>query len=371
MLPTRRSTRVKKSSLQSRVATIETYFANDSEARFRLEGQIGKGGQGTIYKLKYLKPRAGSLSRSLVVKIADPAKGSDVEGLAREKRILQRLQNCRHIVRMRNSLADPLAPAAQEQGWEWIYLDTLENGTLSTFMGRLKRAGHNSLPNRLLWTVFLCMIRACIAMAWPSENPDASETAARQAGSPTGIAHNDIHGANFVFGSFERDAEHFTTPIMKLIDFGLAARIRGGEGTESGTGEQRNILDIGIMMATMILLLVDSKYTGEEIEVDMTRLRRGRSVPTPASGILADEEMGIPDPCPDTEEALRLVVAGCMASNPADRPSLADLETWASRAVTKKDAAFYTNMPGGARREGTAAIAALVQKFMLDADADT
>ena len=64
-------------------------------------------------------------------------------------------QGCKHLAQMRNPPDDPLNPAAA-QGWAWIYMDAIDNGTLTDFIARWSHMGSNSLPNRLLWRIFMC-----------------------------------------------------------------------------------------------------------------------------------------------------------------------------------------------------------------------
>ncbi|KAI1454256.1 kinase-like domain-containing protein [Annulohypoxylon moriforme] len=340
---------------------IKRYFDADPRRRFRLEGFHGRGGQGSVYKVKYVRPGTSSdTARALVLKIADPERSSDVQGLRREKEILMRLQGCKHIVRCRVGPEDPLAPAEEELGWAWVYLDQIENGTLIGFMQRLKEATLMRLPNRMLWTMFLCMIRSCIAMAWPRDEEDVNESTRRTPSRPTGLSHNDVHGGNIMFGSFMDHPEHTRTPILKLLDFGIAGRINVNDGEE--TGEQRNILDMGIMMATLIGMQTDRKYTGEEMEVDLSTLNRGEAVLSPASNLLEDVDMGTPDPFPQVNLQLRLIVAACMASDPNDRPSLAELENWILSGASG-GASNYNNV----RFERDTTIQTIVQRFIFDA----
>ncbi|RYP73351.1 hypothetical protein DL770_007801 [Monosporascus sp. CRB-9-2] len=383
---------------------LEKYFEGDAEKRFQLENRHGKGGQASVYKVKYTRPGYRSaIPRFLVLKLADPEKKSDVEGLRKEKAILQRLQGCKHIARMRNTTNDPLASAADELGWAWIYLDLLENGTLRTFMERSKAAGLNSLPNRLLWRIFLCMVRSCIGMAWPRRADNDNETTMRQLPTSTGITHNDIHGDNFMFGPYLDNPEHDISPILKLLDFGQS-EVWGNIRHDSGaTAEQWNIEDIGLvrektppstksyaripiarhprddwralteeqMMASVVLLETDKRYTGEEIEVDLSQFGRSNDVLSPASGILPDagsREMDQSlDPCPHIDLDLRHIVASCMAEDPKQRPTLAELEEWVYTRVCNDYPVRYGAMPRGMGWEMDKTIQTIVKAGTFDA----
>ncbi|KAI0126387.1 hypothetical protein BJ170DRAFT_723817 [Xylariales sp. AK1849] len=371
----------------TRKRRLEEYFEHDRKKRFHLEGYHGKGGQASVFKIKYVRPGGDSdITRSLVVKLADPTTNADVEGLKRERDLLQTMSGCKHIVRAHSITKDPLAPAAEGLGWAWMYLDMLENGTLTTFMERTKKAGQKSLPNRLLWRIFLCMIRACIAMAWPRGAPDedGNETTIGRPSAPTGMAHNDIHGGNLMFGSYMDRPEHDISPVLRLIDFGQS-ELWGNKRHDSGaTAEQWNIQDIGIMMATLIHLQVDSKYRGEEMEVDLSRLGRPQDAISPASGILSPAQARdgnspplapgatTSDPCPHTDLDLRFIIAACMAEDPNHRPTLTELENWAFSQVRNTKPADYGAMPSGAYLESDEMIRKIVQNCIFEPDrADT
>ncbi|RYP10776.1 hypothetical protein DL765_007987 [Monosporascus sp. GIB2] len=345
---------------------LETYFEGDTEKRFQLENRHGQGGQASVYKVKYTRPGCGNaIPRFLVLKLADPEKKSDVEGLRREKAILRRLQGCKHIARMRNATNDPLAPAEDELGWAWIYLDILENGTLRTFMERSKAAGLNSLPNRLLWRIFMC------SMAWPRRADNENETTMRQLPISTRITHNDVHSDNFMFGPYMENPEHDISPVLKLLDFGQSevwGNIRHNSGA---TAEQWNIEDIGLIMASVIILEIDKRYTGGEIEVDLSQFGRPNNVLSPASGILPDAGNGDMDlsldPCPHIDLDLRHIVAACMAEDPNQRPTLAELEKWVYTHVCNDYPVRYGAMPRGMDWEMDETIQNLVKAFTFDA----
>ncbi|KAI1660301.1 kinase-like domain-containing protein [Daldinia decipiens] len=350
---------------RDKFAALKAFF--DSSNMFHYEGLLGNGGQGSIYKIKYVElNKPNPLSRRLVAKVADPSRGSDVEGVAREKMILETLRYCQHIVSMIDSPDDPLA-SAQRLGWAWIFLEEMENGTLNAFLKRARVAGFVSLPNRMLWRIFLCMIRACIDMAWPPSSSDSDEKTIQFLDKPTGLVHNDIHGGNFMFGSLADDPEHAISPILKLLDFGLAQRINSSDFASVATGEQQNIEDIGIMMATILTLQTDWKYTGEDVQVDLSRLGYSSAVLSPASGILGGPEHDEPDPLPYIDRDMRLIIAACMASNPQDRPMMVDLERWVYSEVSNTQPAYYGINRGGAEWESNETICNIVQQCIFDA----
>ena len=122
------------------------------------------------------------------------------------------------------------------------------------------------------------------------------------------------------------------------------------------------------MMATVINLMTDRRYTGQEIEVDLSKLGRPSDVRSPASGILPDVEMGEPDPRPLVDLDLRLLVAACMAAEPRLRPTLAELENWVSAAVAGNSPASYSWLPSGAQDETDNVIRDIVRACIIEAD---
>ncbi|KAI1768406.1 hypothetical protein GGR53DRAFT_462374 [Hypoxylon sp. FL1150] len=92
-----------------------------------------------------------------------------------------------------------------------------------------------------------------------------------------GLSHNDIHYENVLLGVAVPDSEHGITPILKVIDFGMAKY-----GREK---EKRNVEDIGEIMMYLIDLstelldpdtpeedLPEIVWEGKKIQTDATRI---------------------------------------------------------------------------------------------------
>ncbi|KAI8949536.1 hypothetical protein F4801DRAFT_400546 [Xylaria longipes] len=107
-------------------------------------------------------------------------------------------------------------------------LEYLPWGTLHTFNRKLARDGVAWLPSRLLWRIWLCMVRQCIAMAFPpniTEEQFAQGYLAREVIKDQPffqLTQNSAHFANYVFGDaiIRRDEHEPNLPVLKLIDFG-------------------------------------------------------------------------------------------------------------------------------------------------------
>ena len=72
-----------------RARAIKADFENDPQKRFHMEGFHGKGGQGSIFKFKYVQPGSSApVARSMVIKIEGSGAGVG-PGLETEKAILK------------------------------------------------------------------------------------------------------------------------------------------------------------------------------------------------------------------------------------------------------------------------------------------
>lgn len=85
----RRSRRERPSPYAARKSQLEGFFEDDLDQRFQLEDRHDKGGQASVYRIKYTIPKShGSMSRLLVLKLATADRGSDVKGIRTEKDML-------------------------------------------------------------------------------------------------------------------------------------------------------------------------------------------------------------------------------------------------------------------------------------------
>ncbi|XDG02704.1 hypothetical protein ABKA04_002319 [Annulohypoxylon sp. FPYF3050] len=145
----------------------------------------------------------------------------------------------------------------------WIFIEYAENGSLSTFVDRhLEQYNGEVMPNRLLWRLFMCLIRGCLDMAYYNAQLDGRPVDlntvnlnALSSIKPGDLAHGDLGSHNIVLGPTEidRTPEHYLTPILKLIDFGEAYLIDPKTDTFGRTGSQTNVRDICRIMVYILL----------------------------------------------------------------------------------------------------------------------
>ncbi|XXG99684.1 hypothetical protein Hte_006025 [Hypoxylon texense] len=142
------------------------------------------------------------------------------------------------------------------------------------------------------------------------------------------------------------DAEHEFTPILKLIDFGLA-EVRPGAGRFV---EIENVYAIGQLMMEVILLRGDDAFFQEPQEFQYM----GSTIRTDASGMVPSPE--------GVDRVLCNLVCACMASNELYRP---DLKTVLRRVIRgcNKQASDYGDDP----REENDAISNLWREIVHNA----
>ncbi|KAI0455945.1 hypothetical protein F5B21DRAFT_502969 [Xylaria acuta] len=193
------------------------------------------------------KDDQGKLSRKLVIKYSLGALTSDRhsnadDDLRNEYRWLEMLRGAEHIVRLvpfadcslnlpgisngEDTIEDSLAKmsvTAEAQNNEGetsargakltkepltvrkcptFALEYLPNGTILQLVNRLVR--HSRLiPNRMMWRIWLCMVRQCVAMAFPPQQSPENYSPERERFIPNSefftLTQNSSHMANFVF----------------------------------------------------------------------------------------------------------------------------------------------------------------------------
>ncbi|TGJ87187.1 hypothetical protein E0Z10_g1627 [Xylaria hypoxylon] len=380
---------------------------NSKQPAFRFDKLLGSGAAGVLCRVVETatppgrggrrSDRAG-LSRRLAVKRAIGAEAE--EDLRSEVVVLKRLRGAEHIVRLIAFHDDrPQAPTflndskrvlsslwrattgtpflGQRSNSSAVYdslldglrgpavvMEYLENGSLGALLEKL-RATDILLPNRVLWSFCLCVVRACIAHAYPPEGdedaPNQLERIRRDR-PPQMLGHGDIHENNstsraiFIIRAPREPphgtnfAEHNLVPALKLIDFGRAQ--------ESERDFKRMVYDLWLEM----LALITRKRSA--------RLPKGMyyGVETHAVEIQHADAMGCPKgngaAYPTLDDALRHFLACCTIVDRNRRPSLERMLAEARRGAAQPAEAYTPNE----EYESDAAIDRLLGRLLLDAD---
>ncbi|KAI0469232.1 hypothetical protein F4859DRAFT_516173 [Xylaria cf. heliscus] len=384
---------------------IKQFFA--SEPRHLFEKVAGQGGSGIALCFRDAEAGPNEFPRFIVktvvlgnnIEITNEIKWLKVHSqqaysLGVVLTTIQVLQWAEHIVTLINLDPDPLRNLFQKP---YFIIEYVENGTLNEFLNRRRDAGLRRLPNRVLWAIFLCLIRACMAMAYPPPpNPKTPGNKRREtlpvdvnAEAAGNLIHTDMNLGNLMFGDRVKNSEppqppdtseHLLIPILKLIDFGeayevttpealpkrreydrklnLAARmqndlnklqnmgISSNDGRENfrSIGTDMNILEIGVVMSR----LVTNDFTGSRVGV----LRELMSE-------LDDEMTTNPDPTLDPE--LFWLAARCLACNPNLRPRLSQLHDFVEYYTENRK---YKNII----QESDNSITNMIERHIFDVD---
>ncbi|KAI1482207.1 kinase-like domain-containing protein [Daldinia eschscholtzii] len=334
---------------------LARYFSDDE--RFDFVGFIANGSYGSASRVRYQDPITG-VCKDVIVKRAFQSESAE-EAMRLEREYLRRLRGALHIVQILEVEDFPLNRDPRIPG-EWITMEWLSCGTLGNFIIKAKRKV-DRLPNRLLWRFFLCLIRACIAMADPPNRDDGRVEREMVRGElpEGGVAHADLHAGNVVLGEPLSDFEHTITPILKVIDFGRVTEWAWLD--EIGSPTTSNVWEVGKFMISLITLnereVVPRVGRGSVLLPD-----RGMILTTDAVAILPIDPPNARYPLLDPD--LGRLICWCLASEITESPSLWDLGNQVGFAVASKQATAYPNRP----EETNDHISQLWRRIVFDAD---
>ncbi|KAI0903191.1 kinase-like domain-containing protein [Ustulina deusta] len=362
--------RADEAEIRVRAEEARRYFNN--LPNFRYEDLVASGAYGVALRVRHTSTTGRS--RKLIVKRARSNR------LARELRdeidVMSKLNGSAHIASV-IAYRDDLVDEHQQRRFKFLrrvikrfrrkrpsnflagltgptlILEYLPNGTVNQFRVKVRNKaiedGSVAIPNRILWSIFLCLVRACVAMNHPPNQPPGTAPELEEIVEigPVPYAnyyHGDMHPGNILFGATGDFPEHAVIPPAKLIDFGLAI--------QDATSVMRNIMDISKNVMWLILL----------------RLSPLGRLPIDHQGVYT---LGLPllapqflEQHPTLDLDLRDLLIRCLAADPMQRPSLPELLQAAKSAVRRKDASFYGP---AAPQESDGAIRRFVQEYIYDA----
>ncbi|KAK7957256.1 kinase-like domain-containing protein [Apiospora aurea] len=306
---------------------------------------------------------------------------------------LKRFRGSAHIVQMvsfRDRDADETSSDGTLPG-PYIVLDYLENGTFQDFLERVVKAKARP-PNRVLWSILLCFIRACVGLTWPSRGVQGQrerleETSAVR-GPTAAIAHNDLHMKNgkssplplrqrpyvsIMFGSLQPDVEeHSLVPLCKIIDFGAAQSTElyptAGvapsiwQGHPSNTESLARYFSLLVPLGQQMLLRL---IVGTTILPPKTTAVMSNGVETNAAPLWARGEY---QRYPWLDERLRVIVGSLMTPDYRYRPTLESLLRGTTQVLSGLSSRSFPQAMQ--QNETTRAVRAFVQRFLLDAQDD-
>ncbi|KAI1429204.1 hypothetical protein F5Y12DRAFT_710418 [Xylaria sp. FL1777] len=404
---------------------VAAYFTRNPGIEFVGFAGVGRHGGALILAQKNSE---GQLQRKLVIKYSlggltgDPDSNAD-EDLRNEFYWLQRLRGAEHIVRLvpfadcslkipgmsdgEKTQKDSDAKGKQRddalknqvkgggdggdksktKGVTWrarkcptFALEYLPNGQLSDTIEKLK-VDKRLIPNRILWRIWLCLVRQCVAMAFPPCLPvtgeeDDERTIREQLINDQQyctLTQNSPHLENWLWGSGPTsgapDEDHDPgIPLVKMIDFGrgkledLKDYVDDELDDLQECGSRTNLWHAAIVMAELCLPLdnIADLRPSHEFEYQYKKEGEAHTVMTFAPGPLRfAEEMDL---------RLRDILVRCMAGLPGHIPPLREVLAEAERAVAtigpndNPDLAALMNV-----REDDRYLRSWVQRYIYDA----
>ncbi|KAK8008958.1 hypothetical protein PG991_011509 [Apiospora marii] len=176
-------------------AALKTIRATFENTNLEYERTLGFGGYGIAAKYAH-RNRAGQHVRHVVVKAPlKPNNSSGAKAHQREHEWYRWMKGMEHVPLLLDPVqlyqspppgSDSNAPGQSRQyifNWDakdrYIITEFLEHGELNSLVERLNETVQNQpgndlfpmltfIPSRLLWRIFLCLLRGVIAMAWPN-----------------------------------------------------------------------------------------------------------------------------------------------------------------------------------------------------------
>jgi serine/threonine-protein kinase len=166
------------------------------EGRYAVGLPLGKGGMGTVYAGKQLR-----LDRDVAIKVLDPALNKNPEVAARFMREAKLLSRIRHP-----NVIQVLDYGETDDGLMYCVMELLVGSDLEQLQRKMP---HGCMP----WP------GACDLLAQIADGLAATHA--------RGIVHRDVKSSN-CFVSFETGR----TPVVKVLDFGVARAVRGDAGAK-------------------------------------------------------------------------------------------------------------------------------------------
>ncbi|KAI0474473.1 hypothetical protein F4859DRAFT_522095 [Xylaria cf. heliscus] len=222
-------------------------------------------------------------------------------------------------------------------------LEYLPNGTLSGLIDRIAPRSQ-LIPNRMMWRIWLCMVRQCIAMAFPPLYPPENGKLERERFLPDveffTLTQNSAHLANYVFGEespLSPDSDHDPgVPLVKLIDFGRGRVENPKDYIDDGLpnffecGARANLWSAACVMGQLACPLAPDEQFDSDHPVAYNYMKDNieHTVMTDAAQVVRESA--------EMDVALRDTIARCMSSEMKDSPSLQEVLAEAEDKVANR-----------------------------------
>ncbi|TRX93607.1 hypothetical protein FHL15_005579 [Xylaria flabelliformis] len=344
--------KLREENIQRLTGEYSEYFAKNHN--FELVRRLGLGSGAVALLFKELETQ----KRNVVVKFAfseyEHRNQQADDELKNELRWLKILQGAEHIVGLLGQELD-----GSKVSRPALVLEYVEYGSIQDLCKRMTKRNIR-VPNRVLWSMFLCLIRACIGFAYPPwQNGEHETIPVDGSKKPSSIIHNDLHDENVLIGELMPDStEHRHAPILKVIDFGKAMQSQPGNWV---TADQTNIQEAARIIAGVVAMKY-STLRDENMEVEIPdEAGTVRKIVVFTDPALRDSTYVLP--------ALKNLLLLCQAANPRDRPSLQYVLTACENAVRTHTVQNYAEIVDYDNTlESDDAIRSVVQQIVFNAD---
>ncbi|OTA53280.1 kinase-like protein [Hypoxylon sp. EC38] len=244
-------------SARARQGLLQIKEGFGDKRKFRFKRVLGWGGNGLATHFIEVGDN-DVIKRQVAVKMmlrSDDPQAADF--MEEERDILRMLAKSEHIVQLIDLPGSELItnqPAKDSnkksnekeerttESFDAIVMELVKNGDLHQFICKVSELGQR-VPNQILWEFFLCLIRGCIAMAYPpssqAENegrpgPIRETIPEGKANNPGLLVHLDLDPKNIFLDDIQRGGdlpsdEHKGIPILKMGDFGSAREVKKGQ----------------------------------------------------------------------------------------------------------------------------------------------
>ncbi|KAI1303491.1 hypothetical protein F5Y03DRAFT_407238 [Xylaria venustula] len=261
-------------------------------------------------------------------------------------------------------------------------LEYLPHGQLSDTIKKIKRDG-DMIPNRILWRIWLCLVRQCVAMAFPPCLPfdgvDDGRSIREQIITDQQyctLTQNSPHLENWLWGSEPSpgapDTDHDPgIPLVKLIDFGrgkledLKDYVNQGMDDYQQCGSRVNLWHAAVVMTEICRPFYDYEDLAPDVIRSYTYVKDGQTrkvwtqAPTPLRRAVS------------MDRQLRDILVRCMAEVYGDIPPLNEVLEEAEAAVASKGPDSDPELAARMQvREHDNYLRAWVQRYIYDAPWD-
>ncbi|KAI8945110.1 hypothetical protein F4801DRAFT_598362 [Xylaria longipes] len=294
---------------------------------------------------------------------------------------LDRLRGCMHIAQPSRMLNNPRwNRVIKPLEGPTLLMEWIENGLLWDFYEKRSELDE-PLPNRLLWSLFLCLCRMVVGLAWPPRDlgqpvrgkptleviPPLDEKGERPPKSR--LLHGDFHGQNIMIDKLE-PLEHKSIPLLKLIDFGMSRDLPVRANEPKDLVVKTNLRAIGEVMLGLLRGnvaggpgMMDISYDGQPKRInsyatDLVKLSSKYKAP---AAMVAKHQ----DRVDNLDPEIRSLVAACVAVNIEDRPDIENLLGIVERNAKNKEAGDYKDYKYP-NNETDAAIKRIVEETMFN-----